>query len=144
VALLATSATFGIGNALQDVSFGNKSVTASANGGSYHGGLGNLTIDATHVKPGSTVKAGSVAGNMLVTNLPANATIDVHAHVLGGQICVNGQDQGNGVSASVNKTFAPANPGTGSGTARTITLDLHEVFGQIMIGGTGCSGRPGP
>ena len=66
VALLATSATFGIGNAFRDVSFGNKSVTATGTGGSFHGGFGNLTIDGSQVKPGGTITAGSVAGNVVI------------------------------------------------------------------------------
>jgi hypothetical protein len=141
VALLATSATFGVGNALQDVSFGNKAATATGNGGSFHGGFGNLTVDARNVRPGATIKAGSVAGNMVI-DVPLNATIDVRAHVLGGQICVYGQDEGNGVSASVNQTFKPASAGPGANSGAPITVDVHEVFGQIMIGGSHC-GRPG-
>jgi hypothetical protein len=134
VALLASSTTFGIGNAFQDVTFGNKTVTATNDGGTFHGGFGNLTVDASQVKAGSAIRAGSVAGNMVI-DLPQNAAIDVHAHVFGGQICVDGQRVSSGVGTSVNQTF----PGSGP----SITVDAHQVFGQIMIGGSGC-GRQGP
>ena len=132
------------------MTFGNKSVTATDTGGSFHGGFGNLTIDGSHVKPGGTIKAGSVAGNVVI-NLPADAAVDVHAHVLAGQICVNGRNEGNGVSASVNQNFITPGTGAAAGTpaatgsattGQSITVDVHEVFGQIMIGGAGC-GRPG-
>ena len=76
--LVATSSTFGLGGALDSVSFGNKTVTAQGGAlpsGTVHGGFGNLVVDLSHATKAGTVKVVSVAGNTTV-QVPANATVD--------------------------------------------------------------------
>jgi hypothetical protein len=148
VALVATSSAFGINGALQDVSFGNVHETATA-GQTVHGGFGNVTVDASKLAPGDTLAVDSVAGQTFIQDLPANAKVIVNARVLGGQICVNGQDVGDGVSASVSGHAFTTPPPSGSSQGTTeanatsspapITLNVHQVFGQILVGDTGCS-----
>jgi hypothetical protein len=129
--LVATSATFGVGDALQSVQFGN--VTATPNSGAtVHGGFGNLTVDASNLHAGDSLKVQSVAGNTVIDNLPRDVLVHVDARVLAGQICVSGRNVSNGVGASANQTYAPQGAGGG-----TINLDVHQVFGQIGIG-SGC------
>ncbi len=129
VTLVATSSTFGIGGALQDISFGGTHAVPST-GQTVHGGFGNLTVDATNLKDGDSVNIESVAGKISVTRLPKGSTLAVNAHVLAGQICVEGKSVSNGVGASVNQNFPGAR-------GEPITLNVHEVFGQIVIG-SGC------
>jgi hypothetical protein len=126
--LIATSSTFGVTNAF---SFGNTGAQPSQSG-TIHGGFGNVTVNASHLTPGDTVKIQSVAGQTFVNSLPAGDTIQVNAHVFAGQICVNGQSVSSGIGASTNQTL----PGTGT----PITLDIHQVFGQVMVGSPGCAG----
>jgi hypothetical protein len=129
--LIVTSSAFGTAGALQDISFGNMSSVAS-NDHTVHGGFGDLTVNATKLAAGDTFTVDSVAGRTAI-NLPPNTPVTVHARVLAGQICVNGSNAADGVSASVSRLY--------SGTAgiQPITVDVHQVFGQILVGGSGCS-----
>ena len=131
--LVATSSTFGIGGALQDISFGNNSVVATS-GRTVHGGFGSLTVDASNISAGDTLNVDSVAGEIRVTGLPPRSTLSVDAHVLAGQICVNGKTISSGIGASVNQTVNQT-----FGSQAAITVDVHEVFGQVVIGTPGCS-----
>ena len=146
VALVATSSAFGIDGALQDVSFGTMNRTASANH-TVHGGFGNLVVDASNLGPGDTLNVDSVAGQTTIQNLPANTDVTVDARVLAGQICVDGSDASNGVGASASRHFTtpqvpngatPSNPASLAAT-EPITVNVHQVFGQIVVGGPGCS-----
>jgi len=141
--LVATSSTFGIGGALQDISFGGMSHTPLA-GQTVHGGFGSLTVDASKLSRGGNLTIDSVAGQISVTKLPPHSAVTVNARVLAGQICVNGKTSSNGVGASTsNDTFTTANAAPGAVASNrsppTITLNVHEVFGQIVIGTPGCS-----
>ncbi len=99
-----------------------------------HGGFGNLAVDLSGATSSGTVKVVSVAGNTTL-KLPAEATtVNVDARVVAGQICVNGRDVADGLGAQYH---APSPAATGPGP--TITLHVHQVFGQILIGGTGCA-----
>jgi hypothetical protein len=131
VVLVATSSTFGVGNALQSVQFGNMSATPTA-GATVHGGFGNLTVQASHLGPGDKVRVDSVAGNTVVDHLPPGIPVHVNARVLAGQICVFGHPAGNGVGAKTNQTVEPD-----GAHGPPINLDVHQVFGQISIG-DGC------
>ncbi len=139
--LVLTSTTFGLGSALDSVSFGNKTVTAQ-NGalptGTVHGGFGNLTVDLSRANKGGPVTVVSVAGNTTVT-LPANATVDVDARVVGGQICLNDRDVSDGLGAQYHAHVGPGSGGSAVGTGPTIALHVHQVFGQILIDGAGCA-----
>jgi hypothetical protein len=129
--LVATSTTFGVGSALQSVQFGNTSEIANP-GTTVHGGFGNLTVDASRLTGGSTLKVASVAGNTVVDALPQGVPVHVDARVLAGHICVFGRTASNGVGASTSQTYSP--PGA---SGDPITLDVHQVFGQISVG-PGC------
>ena len=137
--LIATSTTFGVGGALSSVSFGDKTVATSLGGalptGTVHGGFGNLTVDLSSATESGPVKVVSVAGNTFV-KLPANANVTVNARILGGQICINGTDVADGVSAQKQQTVQ-----NGVGGPK-INLDVHQEFGQILIGTQGCAHRP--
>jgi hypothetical protein len=135
--LVATSSTFGIGNALSSVSFGNKSVTVSAPPtGVIHGGFGDLTVNVSNAPlMNETLKVVSVAGRMIIdtpstTGIPPY-NVAVKARVVGGQICVNGKDVAHGVGVDYHSpTPAPGAP--------ILTLDVRQMFGQILINGQGC------
>jgi hypothetical protein len=141
VVLVATSTTFGFGGALSSVSFGdtNPSISAAAPPhGTVHGGFGNLNATVSgQPAANETVKLSSVAGRTIVNfDTPANYHVLVKAHVFGGQICVNGTDVGNGLGTSSQRTFDIGHPDPNS---PTLTLDVHQVFGQILVNGQGCS-----
>jgi hypothetical protein len=82
----------------------------------------------------------SVAGQTIVntpsmTGMPPY-NVAVKARVVGGQICVNGFDVAHGLGAQSQPQYpvgkvTPASP--------TLTLDVHQMFGQILINGQGCS-----
>jgi hypothetical protein len=137
--LIATSSTFGLGGAFNSVSFGNKTVTATANS-TVHGGFGNLTVTLPQtVHPGDTIKVASVAGRILV-NPPPQASqtpyrVAVDGRVFAGQICANGQNADDGVNAHAQPTFSVGQPKDDS---PTLHLGVHQMFGQIVINGPGC------
>jgi hypothetical protein len=137
VALVATSSAFGIDGALQDVSFGNVHHTASANH-TVHGGFGNVFVDASQLQTGQTLNVDSVAGQTFVQYLPPDTDVTVSARVLAGQICINGRNAANGVGASVSGDEFNTSGITGP-TGRPITVNVHQVFGQIVVGAPGCS-----
>jgi hypothetical protein len=135
--LVATSSTFGIGNALDSVSFGSKNVPVDAAApptGAIHGGFGDLTVNVSNAPAASeTIKVVSVAGRTIV-NTPSGPNpynVAVKARVVGGQICVNGRDVADGVGAEYHSPSATGSP--------TLTLDIHQMFGQILVNGQGCS-----
>jgi hypothetical protein len=130
--LVSTSTTFGIGGALNSVSFGNTSVTPTEPG-KIHGGFGNLTVNASRMTRG-TYKIASVAGQTFVTNLPSNKHIHIDARVVAGQICINGREAGSGVGTQVHQDINPSK-------TPTINLDVRQVFGQVQIGTGGCAKR---
>jgi hypothetical protein len=101
-----------------------------------HGGFGNLAVDLSKASQSGSVNVVSVAGNTTVT-LPANATVNVDARVVGGQICLNGRDVSDGLGAQYHTHLQPG--ATAVGTGPTIALHVHQVFGQILIDGTGCA-----
>jgi hypothetical protein len=143
VVLVATSTTFGFGGALSSVSFGdtNPSINAAAPPhGTIHGGFGNLNATVSGQPTSSeTVKLSSVAGRTIVdfaTKPSDKYHVAVKAHVFGGQICVDGHDVGRGVGASNQRTFDIGQPDQNS---PTLTLDVHQMFGQIRIHGQGCA-----
>jgi hypothetical protein len=141
VVLIATSSTFGLGGALSSVSFGNKSVPATV-GSTVHGGFGNLTVTLpSQVHSGDTIKVASVAGNILVKP-PASVNVPyrviVNARVFGGQVCANGVNVDDGLGVHTRPTFDVGQPGAG---APTLNLDVHQVFGQILIDRPGCARR---
>ena len=135
VGLLATSATFGVNGALSHMSIGNMNPTVSAQGGTVYGGLGQLTVHAQALNPGSTLKVESIAGETDIS-LPPGATVDVNAKVLAGQVCVAGHPSSSGVGADYVGTAE-------SGSGLPITLDVHQLAGQVMIDGIGrgCRGQ---
>ncbi len=140
--LVATSSTFGLGGALDSVTFGNKSVSAQAGAlptGTVHGGFGNLMVDLSTATASGTVKVISVAGNTTV-KVPAGAAVRVDARVVAGQICVGGRDVADGVGAQFRGPITPAPTSTSAPTpTSSVLLDVHQVFGQIFIGGSGCA-----
>ena len=143
VVLIATSSTFGLGGALNSVSFGNKNLTATP-GSTVHGGFGNLTVTLPSITHDSTVKVASVAGRIIVD--PANGpayNVKVKSRVFAGQICVNGLNAADGVGASNQQTIytGPQSSPPPPASAPTLTLDVHQMFGQILINGQGCARR---
>jgi hypothetical protein len=135
--LVATSTTFGVAGALNSISFGSKNVTvAGPTNGVIHGGFGDLTVNVSNVpKADETLKIVSVAGRTIVNTPPAIANYDVvvKGRVVGGQICIEGTDVADGVAAQFHSPSATRSP--------TLTLDVHQMFGQILINGQGCSHR---
>ncbi len=143
VVLVATSSSFGARGALNNLSFGDKQVTASV-GQTIHGGFGKLTVTLPSTTKTGTVSIVSPAGQIVVNPPPssvdANYTVLVHARVVGGQICVNGKNAANGFQAQTptqaQPTFQVGTPGANS---PVLTLDVHEVGGQILINGQDCN-----
>jgi hypothetical protein len=137
--LVATSSTFGLGGALSSVTFGNKSVPATV-GSTVHGGFGNLTVTLpSRVQSGATIKVASVAGNIFIKP-PATMSepyhVSVNARVFGGQVCMNGSSTDKGLGVHTQPAFNVGQPGPNS---PTLNLDVHQVFGQILINGEGCA-----
>jgi hypothetical protein len=140
--LVATSSTYGFGGTLNSINFGNKNTPATV-GSTVHGGFGNLTVDLPPVSQDSTIKVVSVAGRILIIppagSTPAsNYNVAVDARVAAGQICVDGRDAASGVAARAQRLLTVGSP---TPTSPTLHLDVHQVFGQILIGGQGCSRR---
>ena len=137
VVLIATSTTFGIAGALDHLSFGNQSPTVTElKGQTVYGGFGNLTVKVPDGAAG-TLKVEGIAGNSTL-QLPADAYVTVQSHVTAGQICINGQDVGDGVGAQHTQVI-----GHGFGPP-PVTIDVHQMFGQIIVaspGFHGCSHR---
>jgi hypothetical protein len=132
--LVATSSTFGVNGALDSVSFGNKTVTVSSPpSGVIHGGFGDLTVDISSSPQAEPVKVVSVAGDTIV-NLPPNAAGTVDARVVAGQICVAGHAVARGPGAHYHGSLPTAGQ-----AGPPLTLDVHQMFGQILIDGQGCN-----
>jgi hypothetical protein len=141
--LIATSTAFGLGGALDSVSFGDKTVPAQSGHlptSTIHGGFGNLTVDLSKAQGSGTVKVVSVAGQTTV-KLPPQTSVTLNARVVGGQICVNGKDVADGLGAQYHGLVETPPPASSSSLTPSpaVTLDVHQVFGQILIGGPGCS-----
>jgi hypothetical protein len=136
--LIATSSTFGLGGALRSVSFGNKTVTATA-GSTVHGGFGNLTVTLPSITRDSTLKVASVAGKIVIETPPESVyNLDVKSRVFAGQICVDGRNAADGLGAANQQTFYTG-PGSPPPGAPTLKLDVHQMFGQIVVGSPGCA-----
>jgi predicted membrane protein len=105
--------------------------------GTVHGGFGNLVVDLSKANHSGSVNVVSVAGNTTVT-LPADATVNIDARVVGGQICLSNRDVSDGLGAQYHAHVQPASSPP-AGTGPTITLHVHQVFGQILINGSGCA-----
>ena len=132
VALFVTSSTFGVSGALSHVSFGQMSRTATGSTTVY-GGFGELTVDATHAAPGSTIKVQSIAGETFI-QVPPDVTVLLQARVLAGQVCTYGNSRASGLGAATGPlTLSPH--GTPIGT---LNLDVHQTAGVIEIGTKGC------
>ena len=133
VALIAVSSTLGIGSSLDHVSFGTMQRTAYPDRTVY-GGFGDLTVDAASVPAGSAVTVESAAGQTNITT-PPGVPVVLHARVLAGRVCVNGARQAQGLEAGVDELF-----GAGPAVA-PLSLTVHQLAGQIIIDGGGCSRR---
>jgi hypothetical protein len=138
--LVATSSAFGLGSSLNSISFGNMSrpvVLGSSAPGVVHGGFGNLTVTlSSNPAENETLKVVTLAGQTTV-DLPRNRQYNVayDARVVGGQICVDGERPSNGLNVhshgTIHSSPKPLNP-------PTLTLDVKQMFGQIVIGDGGC------
>lgn len=126
--LVATSTTFGEPGT-SALTFGNRSVVVAPAGQKVDGGFGNLSVDASALRPGGKVTISNVAGNVHVL-LPAGIAAHIDARVLAGEVCVYGRNVGSGVGASVRRDI----PGTSPG----VLVDVHETSGQIIVGPGGC------
>jgi hypothetical protein len=147
--LIATSSTFGLGGALNQVSFGKRTVVVptSALPETVHGGFGTLTVDVSGISLASpeTLRVVSVAGKTRV-NLPQNPDyeISLNARLFAGQICVNGQRLSGGLSPQVHETIGlgpQVHETIGSAPGPVLTLDVHQSAGMIQIGSAGCANR---
>jgi hypothetical protein len=137
--LFATSASFGVGGAVSHLSFGNTGVTPTK-GGTVYGGFGQLTVDTSHLAPGATLHVQSIAGETHI-KLPANEFAVVQGKVLAGQICVNGHSDASGIGASLPPVTVPPANGGSRGQGDQITIDVHQLAGQVDIGTGGCNHR---
>lgn len=137
VVLLATSRAFGGASAADSVSFGDKTVTVAHSGEQISGGFGTLTVNAANLVNGGHLTVSNIAGNVKIA-LPQNTQTIVNAKMAAGEICAGGHHRSDGVGASTHAQIPPANP-PASGTPPVLTIDVHESFGQIVVGGPGCS-----
>jgi hypothetical protein len=131
VVLLCTSTTFGIGSTLNSISFGNKTVAAPIAGGTVHGGFGNLTVNVPSSELG-TLKVVSVAGNTYINVPQSVSAFTLNARLVGGQMCVNGNDVGNGMGIHYDQLV-----GSPGATSPAFILDVHQMFGEVFVNG-GC------
>lgn len=89
--------------------------------------MGRLTLDFSGltIPRGQTFVRATVGMGDLHVVVPANATVDLDAHVQAGNVVALGRsDDGT----HVHTTFVDR---TGSG--RVIVLDLHTGFGKITV-----------
>lgn len=136
-ALIVTSSSLGIGGALNHVSFGDMHRSDVHSGQTVYGGFGKLTVDASNLKAGQALDVESAAGQTII-DTPEGVRVHLHAKVLGGQICAGGRQLASGVNADVNRTVG----GNGEPTKpKLITINVHQVFGEVLLNGTGCAGR---
>lgn len=126
VGLLATSTSYGVSGALSHLSVGKMSATANGTGTVY-GGFGQLTVDARKAKHGSVITVENVAGQTVIE--PPNDAV-INGRVLAGEICLGGNRRAAGVAAS--QSSSPAGPGE-------VTINIHQVAGQITVEGATCS-----
>lgn len=129
VVLVASSSTLGIAGTLEHVQFGTMDRTAIS-GQTIHGGFGQLIVEARGLKPGTTLKVESAAGETTI-DTPPGIPVDLHARVLAGRICVDGSPRAQGLQADVNALV-------GSGPARPVTLTVRQMAGVVIIDGGGC------
>ena len=141
--LVATSSTFGLGGALDSVTFGNKSVSAQAGAlptGTVHGGFGNLVVDLSTATASGTVKVVSVAGNTTV-KVPADAAVRRRRP---GRCRPDLRQRSGRRRRRGGPVPRPDLPPAGvrprpDARPRPSSCDVHQVFGQIFIGGSGCA-----
>lgn len=128
--LFSISASFGVAGAISHLSFGDMRPAPPLRSGTVYGGVGRLTVDAARLADGSTLDVRTIAGETDVS-LPTKGTVTVVAHVLAGRVCVDGHDYANGVGASAG----PLQMGAG---APDVTIDIHQLAGQVSVGGGAC------
>jgi hypothetical protein len=130
VGLFATSSTFGVTGALSHLSVGDE--TVSANGtGTFYGGIGQFTIDASKAPPGSVIHVQSLVGETFI-EVPPDGPVTAQGRVLAGQVCVNGQSESRGIGASTGTVQVQPGPG------KPVTIDARQSAGVIEIGQKGC------
>ena len=139
VGLFATSASFGVTGALSHLSFGDMQSAAGANGGTVYGGFGQLTVNATDLKPGATLHVQSVAGQTTI-DVPSGRPVLVQGKVLAGQVCVNGRSYASGIGASSPPVQVPAAAPNqlDQSSGPPATIYVHQLAGQVVIGSGGC------
>ena len=128
--LIATSTTFGEPGTAA-LTFGNRAVAVRPTGQRVDGGFGNLSVDASALRPGGKLTISNVAGNVRVI-LPPGVAAHVEARVLAGEVCIYGRNAGSGVGASVSRDIPGSSP--------AVVVDVHEASGQIIVGPGGCGG----
>ncbi|MBV9661777.1 MAG: hypothetical protein JO337_11525 [Acidimicrobiales bacterium] len=132
--LIVTSTSLGVGGALDHISFGTMTRDNVGSGQTVYGGFGELTVHATSLAPGQSVKVQSVAG-LTTIDTDRSVPLRVDAKLLGGQICVDGLDQADGVNANLHRVYdAPT-------AAPPVHVEVHQLFGRVLINGTGCGPR---
>jgi hypothetical protein len=129
--LLATSSTYGVGGALAHPSAGQVRVRPTGTETVY-GGLGRLQVDASGVRPGTRITIETLVGQTVVTTPPGQG-LSVHADVLAGQVCIDGQQYSDGVGASAAYTRSNGGP--------SVEVDVHQLGGQLVVNGPGCARR---
>lgn len=128
--LIATSTTFGEPGTAA-LTFGNQVVNVPPAGQKIEGGVGNLTVEPSALRPGAKVTVSNVAGKVRIL-LPAGVAAHIDARVLAGEICVDGRNAGSGVGASVSRDIPGSTP--------AVVIDVHETSGQIVVGPGDCRG----
>ena len=134
--LIATSTTFGVVSGSGMASFGNRSVTIRTPGQTVQGGFGNMNVDASGLTAGGSLTIANVAGVVRVS-LPEGVAAHIDARILAGQVCIAGQNAGNGVDVNAHRDLAGT---SGSTSGPAVSLNVHEVSGEVLIGAGGCSG----
>ena len=80
-----------------------------------------------------------MAGRILIN--PPNGSaynVKVKSRVFAGQICVNGRNAADGLGAANQQTILLGHLPPPAAGPPTLTLDVHQMFGQILIMGPGC------
>lgn len=122
VGLFATSSSFGVTGALSHLTVGQNTVIAKP-GQTVYGGVGQLTVKASNLPPGSTVLVQTIAGETFVST---GQNVAVNAHVLAGQICFDGKTVGSGIGATYTKVIG----------TKPVTIEIKQLAGQIAINTT--------
>ena len=102
-------------------------------------GIGELTLDLTHVADAATRSTYAVRAEVgigrLTVQVPSDVVLEIHSTLGAGHVVLDGDEIANGVHHEDIRTDAPRSAGTARPAAapHTIVLDVEVGMGEIRI-----------